>query len=63
EKYPVLPGFTAQVPIAADGTRGVWSVDLRQYEQYTGAMKTFTVGFPARKGNIKIYGIRLRAAE
>lgn len=63
EKYPVLPGFTAQVPIAADGTRGVWSVDLRQYEQYTGAMKTFTVGFPARRGNIKIYGIRLRAAE
>ena len=59
EKYPILPGFSAPIPIAADGTRGTWSVDLSRYDAYRGAMKAFTIGFPPRKGQIKIYSIRL----
>ena len=59
EKYPVLPGFSAPIPIPADGTRGTWSVDLSRYDAYKGAMKAFTVGLPPRKGEIKIYSIRL----
>ncbi len=58
EKYPVLPGFSAPIPIAADGTRGVWRVDLSQFKDYRGAMKAMTVGFPQEKGNIRIYSIR-----
>ena len=60
EKYPVLPGFSAAIPIRADGKRGVWSVDLRQYEDYTGSMKSLTIGFPKRPGRINVYSIRFR---
>ncbi len=60
EEYPVLPDITVQVPIAADGTRGVRSVDLSQVGGYTGAFKSISVTLPAAGGEINVYGIRLR---
>ncbi|MGI5831313.1 MAG: hypothetical protein ACOX6D_02105 [Thermoguttaceae bacterium] len=60
KKYPVLPALEVKVPIAVDGTRGVWRVDLRGCEGYTGPMKAISVGLPASKGSMKLYEIRFR---
>ena len=62
-QYPILPDLSVQLPILADGTRGVWTVDLSQLNGYTGAFKSLAVTLPARKGWIDVYGIRLRGDD
>ncbi|MBR5414392.1 MAG: hypothetical protein IK105_00465 [Thermoguttaceae bacterium] len=62
-QYPILPDITVQVPLRADGTRGVWSVDLSQIDGYTGAFKSMTITLPGRSGKINVYAIRLRGDD
>ncbi|MBO7724926.1 MAG: hypothetical protein J6S40_00520 [Thermoguttaceae bacterium] len=62
-QYPILPDLSVQLPILADGTRGVWTVDLSQLNGYTGAFKSLAITLPARKGWIDVYGIRLRGDD
>ena len=52
--------ITVQLPVLADGTRNTWTVDLSQIGGYTGAFKSISIGLPTtRKGEIKVYSVRL----
>ena len=64
EQHSAVSTISVQLPVLADGTRNTWTVDLSRIGGYTGAFKSISIGLPTtRKGEIKVYSVRLRGAD